>query len=52
MLILENNGVFILETQNTHYVMSVDSEGVLCHEHWGRKCADIEDWAPLKTTTN
>lgn len=44
MLILENNGVFILETQNTHYVMSVDNEGVLCHEHWGKKCADIEDY--------
>ena len=44
MLILENNGVFVLETENTHYVMSVDCTGVLNHEHWGRKCADIEDY--------
>ena len=44
MLILENNGVFVLETENTHYVMAVDSQGVLNHEHWGRKCADIEDY--------
>ena len=35
MLILENNGVFILETKNTHYVMAVDKEGVLTHLHWG-----------------
>ena len=44
MLILENNGVFVLETQNTHYVMAVNSIGELNHEHWGRKCADIEDY--------
>lgn len=44
MLILENNGVFILETENTHYVMSVNQQGELCHEHWGKKCADIEDY--------
>lgn len=44
MLILERDGVFVLETENTHYVMAVDCEGVLCHEHWGRKCADIEDY--------
>ncbi len=46
MLILENNGVFILETKNTHYVMAVDKEGVLTHLHWGDKCA-VEDYAPL-----
>ena len=44
MLILERDGVFVLETENTHYVMAVDCTGVLCHEHWGRKCADIEDY--------
>ena len=44
MLILEKDGVFILETENTHYVMSVSEQGLLCHEHWGRKCADIEDY--------
>ena len=46
MIILENNGVFILETENTHYVMAVDKEGVLTHIHWGDKCA-IEDYAPV-----
>lgn len=45
MLILENNGVFILETQNTHYVMSVDNKGVLTHIHWGKKC-EIADYKP------
>ena len=49
MLILENNGVFILETENTHYVMAVDCTGVLCHEHWGRKCADIDDYKSTYT---
>ncbi len=44
MIILENNGVFVLETKNTHYVMAVDCTGVLNHVHWGRKCADIEDY--------
>lgn len=46
MIILENNGVFILETENTHYVMAVDKEGILTHIHWGDKCA-IEDYAPV-----
>ena len=44
MLILENNGVFVLETKNTHYVMAVDKEGVLTHLHWGKKC-EIADYA-------
>lgn len=43
MLILERNGVFILETENTHYVMGVDCEGVLNHLHWGKKCP-VEDY--------
>lgn len=46
MLILENNGVFILETESTHYVMAVDCEGVLTHVHWGRPC-NIEDYTCL-----
>lgn len=49
MKILENNGVFILETENTHYVMAVDSEGVLNHLHWGRKCADEDYFCTYKT---
>ena len=44
MLILERDGVFVLETENTHYVMAVDCEGGLCHEQWDKKCADIEDY--------
>jgi alpha-galactosidase len=48
MLIYEANGVFVLETKNTHYVMAVDKEGVLTHLHWGDKCA-IEDYASLYT---
>lgn len=50
MLILENNGVFILETENTHYVMAVDCTGVLGHEHWGRKCADVNDYKSTYTS--
>lgn len=33
MKILEKDGVFILETMNTHYVMAVDNEGILNHLH-------------------
>ena len=51
MLILENNGVFILETQNTHYVMAVDKEGVLTHLHWGKKC-EIADYKATYTGRN
>ena len=49
MLIHESNGVFVLETENTHYVMAVDCTGVLGHEHWGRKCADIDDYKSTYT---
>ena len=48
MLILENNGVFVLETKNTHYVMAVDKEGILTHLHWGKKC-EIADYHPTFT---
>ncbi len=48
MLILENNKVFVLETQSTHYVLAVNCEGELEHIHWGRKCA-IEDYESLYT---
>lgn len=43
MKILENNGIFILETENTHYCIAINSEGTPEHLHWGRKCAD-EDY--------
>lgn len=43
MIILERDGVFILETENTHYVMGIDCEGWLNHLHWGSKCP-LEDY--------
>ncbi len=46
MKILEKDRVFILETQNTHYVMAVDSEGTLSHLHWGKPCKD-EDYVSV-----
>ncbi len=46
MKILERDGVFILETENTHYVMAVDCEGTLSHLHWGKPCKD-EDYVPV-----
>lgn len=32
------NNIFILETENTHYVLGVDSAGYNHHIHWGKKC--------------
>lgn len=43
MKIYDNNGVFVLETQNTHYAMAVDCEGVINHLHWGKPCK-IDDY--------
>ena len=48
MKILENGGVFILETENTHYIMAVDSEGVLNHLHWGGKCPEEDYFSTYK----
>ncbi len=48
MLILENNKVFVLETDSTHYVFAVDCDGMLGHIHWGRKCS-LEDYQSLYT---
>lgn len=41
---LEKNGIFILETKNTHYVFGIDEAGYNRHLHWGDKCnaADYE----------
>lgn len=33
------NQIFIIETKNTHYVMGVDSNGLLHHIHWGKKAS-------------
>lgn len=43
MIILERDGIFILETENTHYVMGVNCQGELNHLHWGKKC-NIDDY--------
>lgn len=37
------NNIFVLETDNTHYVIGVDSLGRNRHIHWGGKCA-AEDY--------
>ncbi len=55
MKIIENNGVFILETEKTHYVMAVDSEGVLEHLHWGKPCDErdyVSTYKPWKRNSN
>ena len=46
MKIYVNNGIFVLETENTHYAMGVDCTGVLNHLHWGRPCK-AEDYVCL-----
>ncbi|MDD6727848.1 MAG: alpha-galactosidase [Eubacteriales bacterium] len=37
------NGIFVLETENTHYVLGVDKNGYNRHIHWGKKC-DVKDY--------
>ena len=39
MKIIEKNGLFIIETENTHYVCGADGTGLFRHIHWGKKCA-------------
>lgn len=41
---LEENRIFVLETENTHYVFGIDSAGHNRHLHWGAKC-DPADYA-------
>ena len=41
---LEENRIFVLETENTHYVFGIDSAGYNRHLHWGAKC-DPADYA-------
>lgn len=40
---LENSGIFILETKNSHYVFGIDKAGYNRHLHWGSKCS-AEDY--------
>lgn len=37
------NNIFVLETENTHYVLGVDQNGYNRHIHWGKKC-DTADY--------
>lgn len=37
-IIKRENNIFILETENTHYVIGIDEVGYNHHIHWGRKC--------------
>ncbi|MGN1203117.1 MAG: alpha-galactosidase [Eubacterium sp.] len=32
------NNIFVLETENTHYVLGIDNAGYNRHIHWGKKC--------------
>lgn len=41
---LEENRIFVLETENTHYVFGIDPAGYNRHLHWGAKC-DSADYA-------
>ncbi|MGN1421640.1 MAG: alpha-galactosidase [Eubacterium sp.] len=37
------NNIFVLETENTHYVIGVDKNGHNRQLHWGKKC-NIDDY--------
>lgn len=37
-IIKRDNTIFILETENTHYVIGIDEIGYNHHIHWGKKC--------------
>lgn len=37
-IIKRDNTIFILETENTHYVIGIDETGYNHHIHWGKKC--------------
>lgn len=41
--IICKDNIFVIETENTHYVIGVDKEGVNRHIHWGNKC-DADDY--------
>lgn len=44
---LEESRIFVLETENTHYVFGIDPAGYNRHLHWGAKC-DPADYAFTK----
>lgn len=39
---LEENRIFVLETENTHYVFGIDPAGYNRHLHWGAKCDPVD----------
>lgn len=34
-----DNRIFVIETQNTHYVIGVDNDGIVRNLHWGKKAS-------------
>lgn len=43
MAIFEKNNIFVIETQNLHYVLGVLDNGMLQHIHFGDKC-NVDDY--------
>lgn len=39
---LEESHIFVLETENTHYVFGIDPAGYNRHLHWGAKCDPVD----------
>lgn len=35
--------IFIIETENTHYIIGIDNAGFNRHVYWGKKC-DVNDY--------
>lgn len=38
-IIICKNNIFVLETENTHYVIGIDNAGYNHHIYWGKKCS-------------
>lgn len=48
MVIITKNNIFVLETENTHYVIGIDRYGNSRHIHWGKKCC-ADDYCFFET---
>ncbi len=46
--IICKDNIFVLETENTHYVLGIDEQGINRHIHWGKKC-DTDDYSLCRT---
>ena len=44
--------VFLLQTNQTTYAMTVNEEGYLCHLHWGGKVEKVSDLPTLRQLTH